>query len=256
MCTHCGCSSDKASVVNPGSGQIPETITRKESAHTLHLQQAILDGNDDIAARTRHHFQHQQVVCINVMGTPGAGKTHLLETLLRNAYFDNERVAVLEGDQNSNNDAQRIINAGGKALQINTGTGCHLDAEMISVGVETLALTTDSLLFVENVGNLVCPALFDLGESARIAIMAVTDGEDKPVKYPHMFSQCDLVLINKSDLLPYVDFNVEKVIHDISHLNPGCPVLLVSAKTGEGVDAVAKWILERTPHDQAIHTAQ
>lgn len=248
MCTHCGCSSEKASLSDPTSAAEQQVISLKHDPSTMHMQDALLAGNDAIAQRNRQQFKRDHIACVNLMGTPGAGKTQLLETLLTHPVPLGCDMTVLEGDQHSANDAKRITAAGGKALQINTGTGCHLDAEMISVGLEALGLAPQSLLFIENVGNLVCPALFDLGETKRIAMMAVTDGEDKPVKYPHMFSQCDLVIINKADLLPYIEFDFERVKHDLSHLNPGCEVLLLSAKTGQGMVQLMEWLKENTLH--------
>ncbi|MEW9798327.1 hydrogenase nickel incorporation protein HypB [Alteromonas sp. CYL-A6] len=245
MCTHCGCGSDKASLINPSSTTPAKILSLSQDNKALHLHHALLAGNDAIAEANRHHFAHHHHTCLNLMGTPGAGKTALLEMLIQRLRQQGRGVAVLEGDQHTSNDARRIQAAGGQALQINTGTGCHLDAEMIRAGAESLHLPDGSLLIIENVGNLVCPALFDLGESAKIAMMAVTDGDDKPVKYPHMFSHCELVIVNKVDLLPYVDFDMDKVRHDLSHLNPGCPVLTLSAKTGEGVDAVLAWLTDR-----------
>lgn len=253
MCTHCGCSSEKANLSDPAQLIENQVISLEQDASTLHLQHALLAGNDALAEHNRHHFQHDRVTCINLMGTPGAGKTQLLETMIKDHADACDGMAVLEGDQQSTNDAQRIEAAGGRALQINTGIGCHLDAEMIRVGVEALSLITDtlkpeSLLFIENVGNLVCPALFDLGESARIAMMAITDGEDKPIKYPHMFSKCDAVIINKIDLLPYVDFDLERVKHDLSHLNPDCQVFVLSAKTGQGMEDFISWLKNGVDH--------
>ena len=242
MCTHCGCSTDKARLSELADSTQTQVINLQQDPSTVHMQQSLLAGNDAIAQNNRQQFSENKITCINLMGTPGAGKTQLIETLLSRSDSLSQNMAVLEGDQETSNDAARIEAAGGKVLQINTGTGCHLDAEMIDAGVNALADSSFSLLMIENVGNLVCPALFDLGESARIAIMAVTDGEDKPIKYPHMFSQCDLVLINKSDLLPYVDFDLKRVKHDLSHLNPGCPVLAISAKTGEGIESLESWL--------------
>jgi hydrogenase nickel incorporation protein HypB len=248
MCTHCGCSSEKANLSDPAQLIENQVISLKQDASTLHLQHALLAGNEAIAEHNRYHFEHDCVTCINLMGTPGAGKTQLLETLIKHHAHVSDGMVVLEGDQQSTNDAQRIEAAGGRALQINTGIGCHLDAEMISVGVKALSLEAGSLLFIENVGNLVCPALFDLGESARIAMMAITDGEDKPIKYPHMFSQCDAVIINKIDLLPYVDFDLNRVKHDLSHLNPDCEVFILSAKTGQGIDPFIAWLKKAADH--------
>ena len=244
MCTHCGCSSEKASFSDPSSGK-HTGIALSTDRETIKMQHALLAGNDRIAKKNRQYFQQKGITCINLMGTPGAGKTHLLESLLKSGHPLFRELPVFEGDQESSNDARRVIQAGGKALQINTGVGCHLDAEMIGKGLQQFPPTASPWLFIENVGNLVCPALFDLGESTRIAMMAITDGEDKPIKYPHMFSQCDLVLINKIDLLPYVDFNMEKVLHDLSHLNPAARVIPISARTGEGMDELFTWFEEQ-----------
>lgn len=249
MCTHCGCSTDKASLIRPSAISPASTITLEHDHATLHLQESLLAGNDAIAATLREQFTRQHMTCINLMGTPGAGKTQLLEALLQDPFFATHPVAVLEGDQQSNLDAQRVAAAGGNVLQINTGTGCHLDASMIQAGVNALSLRPDAWLFIENVGNLVCPALFDLGETTRIAMMAVTDGDDKPIKYPHMFSHCDLVLVNKIDLLPHVDFALPRMLEDIAKLNPGCPVFTLSAKTGEGLSTLITWLhTQHTAH--------
>ena len=247
MCTHCGCSSEKASLSDPASGK-EAVIGLSTDPDTVKMQHALLAGNDEIAKANRQFFSSNKITCINLMGTPGAGKTRLLESLLESNHQLFLELPVFEGDQESANDALRVIKAGGKALQINTGVGCHLDAEMIREGLTRFPASSSPWLFVENVGNLVCPALFDLGENKRIAMMAVTDGEDKPIKYPHMFSQCDLVLINKVDLLPFVDFDMDKVMHDLSHLNPSAEVITLSAKTGEGLDSFVKWLERQGRH--------
>ena len=152
-------------------------------------------------------------------------------------------MAVLEGDQQTRNDARRIQASGGRAVQINTGTGCHLDAQMIQAGLASLAPSPGSLVLVENVGNLVCPALFDLGEQHRVAMMAVTDGDDKPEKYPHLFAGCELAIINKADLLPYLDIDLEKIKTSLRRLNPNVDILVLSASTGEGMNAWYDWLL-------------
>lgn len=243
MCTHCGCSAEKARISEPGTNNHTHLHMDHKS---LKLQESLLAGNEALAEKNRDWFANQSVTCINLMGTPGAGKTALLEATLTNSPFSPTNILVLEGDQQTSNDANRILQAGGKVLQINTGTGCHLDADMIRSGVETIAPQTNNVLFIENVGNLVCPALFDLGENFRIAMMAVTDGADKPEKYPHMFSNCDVVLINKTDLLPYIEFDVDYVKNAIAKLNPSAKVILISATKAEGLNDWFSWLSEHS----------
>lgn len=239
MCTHCGCHTEKALISDPETGKHTHLSMDSQS---LHLHESLLAGNEALADKNRTWLAEHSVTCINLMGTPGAGKTALLEATLKNSGMTAEKILVLEGDQQTSNDAIRIQNAGGKVLQINTGTGCHLDADMIQTGIETLTPEKGSLLFIENVGNLVCPALFDLGENLRITMMAVTDGADKPEKYPHMFSNCDLVIINKADLMPYLDFDLEYATRAIFKLNPKAGVLLLSATKNEGIKSWFDWL--------------
>jgi hydrogenase nickel incorporation protein HypB len=173
------------------------------------------------------------------MSSPGAGKTSLLETTIARA---DRPVTVIEGDQETVLDADRIRRAGARAVQVNTGAGCHLDATMVARALESLAPDDDSLLFIENVGNLVCPALFDLGELRKVVVISVTEGDDKPLKYPHMFTAADLVVVNKTDLLPYVDFDVDRLVADARKLRPDVEVLPLSARTGEGMQAWGEWL--------------
>lgn len=246
MCGHCGCSNDKARLSEPGSGRHRHL---RQDGDSLQLQQALLAGNDELARQNRQWLATHRVTCINLMGTPGAGKTQLLEATFRSAAADWPPMAVLEGDQQTENDARRIQACGGRAVQINTGTGCHLDAQMIQAGLGRLAPLPGSVVLVENVGNLVCPALFDLGEQHRVAMMAVTDGEDKPEKYPHLFAGCELVVINKVDLLPYLEVDLDRVKASLRRLNPRVEILALSAKTGEGLDLWRHWLLARSRHD-------
>jgi hydrogenase nickel incorporation protein HypB len=211
------------------------------AVRTVDLEADLLAANDGLAARNRAALTAQGIVAVNLMSSPGSGKTTLLERTVR-ALAAERPVAVLEGDQETLLDAQRIHATGVRAVQINTGAGCHLDADMVAAGVHELDLSPGSLLFVENVGNLVCPALFDLGERARVVIMSVTEGADKPLKYPHMFRTADLMLVNKIDLLPYVDFDVARCVEYARRTRPGVPVLELSATTGEGVDAWLDWL--------------
>ncbi|OIN04484.1 hydrogenase accessory protein HypB [Oceanisphaera psychrotolerans] len=245
MCGHCGCSSEKARLSEPGSEAHSHL---HQDGDSLHLQQALLAGNDELARQNRDWLTANRITGINLMGTPGAGKTQLLEATFRGAGADWPPMAVLEGDQQTQNDARRIQACGGRAVQINTGTGCHLDAQMIQAGLASLAPLPGSLVLVENVGNLVCPALFDLGEQHRVAMMAVTDGEDKPEKYPHLFAGCELAIINKVDLLPYLDVDLEKTKASLRRLNPRVEILTLSARTGQGLEAWRDWLLTRAHH--------
>ena len=188
--------------------------------------------------------QHgREVLAVNLMSSPGAGKTSILERTIRELH-DTLPISVLEGDQATSADADRIRAAGAPVVQINTGTGCHLDAHMVAHGVERLAPSRGSVLLIENVGNLVCPALFDLGEQARVVIVSVTEGADKPAKYPYMFRTADLVLLNKIDLLPYVEFDVELCLDLITRLKPDAQILQVSATRGDGLAGWHNWLAE------------
>jgi hydrogenase nickel incorporation protein HypB len=203
------------------------------------LEESLLAKNDAGARRNRDRLQALAVVAVNVMSSPGSGKTTLLERTIREL---GRPIAVIEGDQETLIDAQRIRAAGARAVQINTGAGCHLDSDMVARGLDALAPEPGSLLFIENVGNLVCPALFDLGEQARVVVMSVTEGADKPLKYPHMFSTADLVLVNKTDLLPYVDFDLDAFAAAVRQLLPQADIVPCSAKTGEGMADWYGWL--------------
>lgn len=204
----------------------------------------ILAKNDKLAERNRGWFAGRGVTAVNLMSSPGSGKTTLLERTLRETQ---RPVAVLEGDQETPFDAERIRATGAPVVQINTGKGCHLEASMIWHGLEALKPAADSLLFIENVGNLVCPALFDLGETAKVVVFSVTEGEDKPLKYPHMFRVADLVLINKVDLIPHLDFDEARALDAVRQVNPKARILKVSAKSGEGMDAWYQWLDATSP---------
>jgi len=208
---------------------------------TVALELDVLAHNDDRAARNRVDLAERDVVAVNLMSSPGSGKTTLLERTVRDLGAQLP-CAVLEGDQETLIDARRIRAAGARAVQINTGAGCHLDADMVASGLRTLAPDRGSLVFVENVGNLVCPALFDLGEAARVVIMSVTEGADKPLKYPHMFRTADMVLLTKIDLLPYVEFDVAAFTAGARRARPGVSLIPLSATTGTGVDGWYEWL--------------
>jgi hydrogenase nickel incorporation protein HypB len=205
-----------------------------------------LDANNTIARANRDDFDRAGVKVVNLMSAPGAGKTTLLERVL--GSLDGVRAGVLEGDVQGSYDADRLASLHVPVTQINTDPGfggeCHLDANMVRSALPEVPLDEIDLLVIENVGNLVCPAEFKVGEDARIMVSSVTEGEDKPLKYPLMFRTCELVLVNKIDLLPHLDFDLEKFLHNLDAVHPDVPRLLVSARTGEGVDAWRDWLLE------------
>jgi hydrogenase nickel incorporation protein HypB len=209
------------------------------------LEQKVLAKNDRLAAQNRRWLTDRDIAAFNMTSSPGSGKTTLLERTIRDVGSALP-VAVIEGDQETLMDAERIQMTGAQVVQINTGAGCHLDAEMVRRALDTLAPPRGAVLFIENVGNLVCPALFDLGESRRVVVISVTEGADKPLKYPHMFASADLVLINKSDLLPYVDFDVDQCAASARQVNPAVDIMLLSATTGDGVGRWYDWISVHT----------
>jgi hydrogenase nickel incorporation protein HypB len=213
-----------------------------DHGHTVvELQQSVLAKNDALAERNRAWLAGREVLMLNLVSSPGAGKTSLLERTIRDL---NGRIAisVIEGDQATAHDGERIIAAGAPAVQVNTGTGCHLEADMVHRGLGELKPKPGSIVMVENVGNLVCPALFDLGERAKVAILSVTEGEDKPLKYPHMFRAAKLILMNKTDLLPHVDFDLARAIAYARDVNPDVEIIQTSARTGAGMDAWYNWL--------------
>ncbi len=210
--------------------------------HSLEIN--VLAKNDLIAAQNRGWFEGRDVLALNLVSSPGAGKTTLLTQTI-NDLKDRLTFAVIEGDQATLHDAERIRATGCEVVQVNTGTGCHLEAEMVRRGVQTLQPPAHSVLMIENVGNLVCPALFDLGERAKVAILSVTEGDDKPLKYPHMFRASQMMLLNKIDLLPYVSFDVERCIAYARQVNPDIQIFPVSATSGEGLDHWYAWLLDQ-----------
>ena len=210
-------------------------------AREISLELDIMHKNDLLAERNRGYFEAKKIFAVNLVSSPGSGKTSILERTIKEAAGQS-RIYIIEGDQQTMLDADRIEKAGVPVVQINTGNGCHLDAEMINHAVKSLEVPDGALLMIENVGNLVCPALFDLGESRRVVIISVTEGEDKPLKYPNMFQSAQLCLINKSDLLPYVDFDLEKCREYALRVNHHLEFITVSAKTGEGFDGWMKWL--------------
>ncbi len=212
-----------------------------QRTETVPIGEAILAKNDHLAQHNRDWLTDREIAAVNLMSSPGSGKTTLLERTISNLGRQ-QSICVIEGDQETTFDAERIRRAGARAVQVNTGAGCHLDAPMVQQAIEALEPERGSLLFIENVGNLVCPALFDVGEEAKVVIISVTEGSDKPLKYPHMFSTADLIVVNKSDLLPYVDFDVEAFSAAARSLNRGVEILTLSAKTGDGLEAWYGWL--------------
>ncbi len=281
MCGTCGCSEGaKATVINLETGEKKEILHEHEHRHehshshnhdhtlehehthhnhshthdhTITLEEAVLRKNNELAERNRAWFAGREILALNLVSSPGAGKTTLLERTVKD-LADQHEFFVVEGDQATANDGKRIQAAGAPVVQVNTGTGCHLEADMIARGLKELAPTFGSVVLIENVGNLVCPALFDLGERVKVAIVSVTEGEDKPVKYPHMFQASDLVIINKVDLLPHLQFDIDLCIKNIGIVNPKAQVLQLSAQSSEGLDQWYAWITEKsqTAHEQAF----
>ena len=249
MCATCGCSGD--TILEPH-----EHDHEHEHGHghghghshtrTVTLEQAVLARNDALAEHNRKWLAERSILAVNLMSSPGAGKTTLLERTIRELGSE-LRVSVIEGDQETVLDADRIRATGAPAVQINTGSGCHLDAKMLAGGLQILDPPEGSVVLIENVGNLVCHALFDLGEQARVVITSVTEGAEKPRKYPQMFRAADLVLLNKIDLLPYVKFDIEDFLDGARRANPGVEVLQLSATTGDGVADWYSWLRARLP---------
>ena len=230
MCTTCGCPADN----HDGHHHVHEKTATGEK---ISLEIDILAKNNRFAAENRHFFKENGIFALNLVSSPGSGKTTILERTLRD-IAGKHRCAGIEGDQQTDNDARRIAATGVPVKQINTGAGCHLDAHMVGHALEGLPTGELEILFIENVGNLVCPAAFDLGEQHKVVVLSVTEGEDKPLKYPQMFHAAEVMLLNKIDLLPYLDFDVDKCLEMARRVSPGIKIFQLSARTGEGM---AKW---------------
>lgn len=224
-----------------GQGEAGTHAPGMSQRRMLEVEIDVLDKNNQLAARNRARFAARELLVLNLVSSPGSGKTTLLtETLTR--LKGTVPCAVIEGDQQTVNDAARIRATGTPAIQVNTGKGCHLDAQMIADAAPRLPLEDNGILFIENVGNLVCPASFDLGERHKVAVLSVTEGEDKPLKYPQMFAAASLLLLNKIDLLPYLNFDVDKCLAYAREVNPNIEAILISATSGEGMDNWLNWL--------------
>jgi len=249
MCDSCGCSDldGTIGVVHRHADALVHADHHPSSvrgARTVRVEADLLAKNDRIAAGNREWFGRWELLVLNLVSSPGAGKTTLLERTLRDVAGAWPWV-VIEGDQQTDNDARRIAACGVPALQINTGTMCHLEAQMVADACRRLDPAPGTVVMIENVGNLVCPALFDLGEAARVVVASVTEGDDKPAKYPYMFETADLVVLNKCDLLPYVPFDTERFEASLHDVNPDAPVLRVSAIRGDGLPSWYGWLADR-----------
>ncbi|MDO6965961.1 hydrogenase nickel incorporation protein HypB [Rhizobium alvei] len=227
--------------VHYGKGIAGVHVPGMSQERIIQVERDILSKNDAYADENRRHFDRNGIFALNFVSSPGSGKTSLLVRTIKDLK-DRVTISVIEGDQQTSNDAARIRETGAAAIQINTGKGCHLDAHMVGHAVEDLAPVAGSTLFIENVGNLVCPSAFDLGEAHKVVVLSVTEGEDKPLKYPDMFAAADLMILNKSDLLPHLDFNVGLCIANALRVNPRLQTLIVSARTGEGMEAFYAWL--------------
>jgi hydrogenase nickel incorporation protein HypB len=251
MCATCGCNAEEnVSFMEPGK-HVHDNHTHgtghthtHEGKRSIDVEKDILSGNNLLAERNRGYFMAKNILALNLVSSPGSGKTTLLECTLKELNKDFQ-FYVIEGDQYTTNDADRIHATGTKVTQINTGKGCHLDAHMILHALQGIHPKENSVLFIENVGNLVCPAMFDLGEQERVVIMSVTEGEDKPLKYPDMFHTSTLCIINKTDLLPYVSFDMDKAKSYALQVNPDLQILEVSCTTGKGLQEWYAWLQEK-----------
>jgi hydrogenase nickel incorporation protein HypB len=263
MCDTCGCNqpSDAVKIILIGEEDMmhdhhdhdhhhPHDHGHEHHHHHDHtgktvieLEQDVLSLNNRLAERNRGYFEAKNILALNLVSSPGSGKTAVLERTLADLK-DELSFFVIEGDQQTTRDADRIAATGAPVVQINTGKGCHLDSGMVNRAVKKLSPSEGAIVMIENVGNLVCPSLFDLGESRRVVIISVTEGDDKPLKYPDMFHTSDLCIINKTDLLPYVPFDVEKAKHYALHANPKLRFIQLSALTGEGMEEWYQWLKE------------
>lgn len=266
MCTVCGCGTSKLEEghhhhdhdhshdhghhhhhhhdhdhIHFGDNEAGVSVPGMDEKRLISIEKDILSKNDHLALHNRERLKAEGIFALNLVSSPGSGKTTLLTRSITDLKNDLP-IAVIEGDQQTANDADRIRETGVQALQVNTGKGCHLDADMIGQAMDRIDLPKEGVLFIENVGNLVCPAGFDLGEAHKVAILSVTEGEDKPIKYPDMFAAADIMILTKIDLLPYLNFDVEACINYAKRVNPDLKVFQLSSTSGEGLDDWYDWI--------------
>jgi len=258
MCETCGCGSNEVKIYKPGEDSNKNDHShshshthsnrlspqQQKSGRIISLEQDLFQSNNNLALKNRQFFNSNNILTLNLVSSPGSGKTTILEKTLTNRNTE-DQFYIIEGDQQTDNDAERIRATGVPVIQVNTGTGCHLDAEMIMNAVDQLNIRPSGTLFIENVGNLVCPALFDLGEHHKVVIISTAEGDDKPLKYPHMFRASTLCIINKIDLLPYLDFDIEKCKLNARTVNPKIQFIETSAKTGDGFSEWSNWLKDR-----------
>jgi hydrogenase nickel incorporation protein HypB len=250
MCGTCGCGEgDEITFTTPGKEHQHFHMEHDHEHHDhehhhsreVQLETDILSKNNLSAERNRGYFEALNITAFNLVSSPGSGKTSLLEQTVK-SLKNTFNLYIIEGDQQTMNDANRIHEAGAPVIQVNTGSGCHLDADMVHHAVKELNPGKNAVLFIENVGNLVCPSMFSLGESKRVVIISTTEGTDKPIKYPPMFASAQLCIINKTDLLPYVDFDMKKAKEFARQVNPELEFIEMSVKTGEGLQAWYDWL--------------
>jgi len=249
MCATCGCEQK----AGHDHGHAHGHSHGHDHAHgtTVRLEESILSRNDAFAARNRAWFRERSILALNVVSSPGSGKTTLLTRTIRDLR-DRLAISVIEGDQETSRDADRIRAAGAAAVQVNTGTACHLDAHQVEHALADLRPADQSCVVIENVGNLICPSLFDLGEERRVLVASVTEGEDKPVKYPHMFRSADQIVLNKIDLLPHVSFDMDRFVEFVRQVNPDAGILPVSATRGDGLPAWLDWLLSLSRRSASV----
>ncbi len=233
-----------------GQGPAGVEVPGMTQERLIEIETDILAKNDRYAEANRAVLKDKGAFAINLVSSPGSGKTTLLCKTIE--MLGDQPLAVIEGDQQTENDAKRIRSTGAKAVQVNTGKGCHLDGHMVGHAMEHLTLDSNSMLFIENVGNLVCPAGFDLGEDCKVAVISVTEGEDKPLKYPDMFTVSEVALLNKIDLAPYCDVDLDLYEENLRRVNPGIEILRISARTGEGMEDWVQWLRDRLAAKPAV----
>ncbi|MCK5071959.1 MAG: hydrogenase nickel incorporation protein HypB [Bacteriovoracaceae bacterium] len=227
MCEDCGCQEANEKHFHDSS-----------NSRTVEIETNVLKENNHLAHHNHHWFHDNNVKVLNMMSSPGTGKTALLEKTI-NTLSDEKKITILVGDQQTDHDAERLLNSGGNVKQINTHSSCHLDARMISRELGGFVSGEEDILVIENIGNLVCPAAFDLGENIKVALLSTTEGEDKPVKYPVLFNKANLIIITKIDLMPHLDWSLEKTKNYIRQVNPNAKIIALSAKSGEGMN---EWV--------------